>query len=66
MKAYSDEGLTAAISANKDGKAPVQLLVREGDEFRQIVLDYRGGLRHPRLERVADRPDLLTQIHSPR
>ena len=66
MKAFSDEGLAAAISANKGGLAPIQLLVREGDEFRQIALDYRGGLRHPRLERVADRPDLLTPIHSAR
>ncbi|MBL0151491.1 MAG: M61 family metallopeptidase [Ideonella sp.] len=66
MQAFSDERLAAAITANKGGLAPIQLLVRDGDEFRQLALDWRGGLRYPRLERIAETPDLLTPIHSAR
>jgi hypothetical protein len=35
------------------------LIVREGDQFRTVQLDYRGGLRYPHLERDPARPALL-------
>ena len=66
LDAYKPEKLAAAIKANKDGKAPIQLLLREGDRFRQVSLDWRGGLRYPRLIRVEGAPDRLSQIQAPR
>lgn len=50
--AYKAERLAAAVSANKSGKAPIALLVKEGERYRTITLDYRGGLRYPRLTRI--------------
>lgn len=66
MESYSPERLAAAITANKQGQAPIQLLVREGERFRSVSIDYRGGLRYPRLERIAGTPDLLSRILAPR
>ena len=49
--AYKGERLSAAITANKSGQAPLELLVREGELYRTLRIDYREGLRYPRLVR---------------
>ena len=58
-QAYKSERLSAAISANKSGTAPLELLLREGDRYRQVKIDYRGGLRYPRLSRIEGSPERL-------
>jgi predicted metalloprotease with PDZ domain len=50
--AYKAERLAAAITANKEGKAPLQLLVKEGERYRTLTIDYRQGLRYPKLVRI--------------
>ena len=57
--AYKGARMEAAITANKNGSAPLDLLVKEGDAYRTLRIDYRGGLRYPRLERIADAPERL-------
>jgi hypothetical protein len=54
--------LKAAVKAAKDGKARIDLLVKKGNNFRTIALDYHGGLRYPRLERIPGTPDRLSTI----
>ncbi|HSI60024.1 MAG TPA: peptidase M61 [Ideonella sp.] len=66
LEAYKADKLAEAVTANKEGKAPVQLLLREGDRYRNVTLDYRGGLRYPKLERIEGTPDRLSQIMAPR
>lgn len=56
---YNAERLRDALTANKDGKAPVQLIIKDGERVRSFSLDQRQGPRHPRLERVEGVPDLL-------
>ncbi len=58
-RAYKAEGLRQAVTANKGGAAPIELLVREGELYRTVKIDYRGGLRHPKLERIAGTEDRL-------
>ena len=58
-RSYQPERLSDAVTANKGGKAPLALLVKEGDAYRTVVVDYRGGLRYPRLERISGTPDRL-------
>ncbi|MFZ2329901.1 MAG: peptidase M61, partial [Rhodoferax sp.] len=58
-RAYKAEGLAQAITANKTGKAPLALLIRDGDLYRTVTIDYRGGLRYPRLERIPGTPERL-------
>jgi hypothetical protein len=62
MESYTPDRLAQAITANKDGKAPVSLLVRTGERFKLVSLDYRGGLRYPSLERIENTPDRLADI----
>ena len=66
MEAYSAERLSAAITANKGGKAPLQLLLRQGERFRSVTLDYRNGLRYPVLEKVGTAKDRLSAIQAAR
>jgi predicted metalloprotease with PDZ domain len=63
--AYSADGLKDAVTAAKAG-GPLSLIVRTGDHFRTVAVDYRGGLRYPRLERVEGTPDRLTAIYAPK
>ena len=48
--AYSSEAIKDAITAAKTAKAPISLLVKRGDAFSTVTLDYHGGLRWPWLE----------------
>ena len=54
--------LKAAIKAAKDGTAPISLLVKQGNNFRTLSLDYRDGLRYPHLERIAGSKDRFAAI----
>ena len=58
-RAYKAELLKLAVTNNKGGLAPIELLLREGDQYRTLRLDYRGGLRFPKLERVEGSDDRL-------
>ena len=64
--AYSAQRLKRAISAAKTSKQPLSLLVKQGESYRTLQVDYRDGLRYPHLERVAGTPDRLMQLLSPR
>jgi predicted metalloprotease with PDZ domain len=64
--AYSAEVLRRAITAAKDSHDPIQLVVKNGDQYRVIDLDYHEGNRYPHLERVRGQPDRLGSIFSAR
>jgi predicted metalloprotease with PDZ domain len=51
----------AVKDAQKTG-AVIELLVKNGDRYRTVRLDYHGGLRYPRLERDVSMPARLDQI----
>jgi len=65
-QAYGKDVLDDAVKAAKDGKAPIELLVKEFDRFRTVKLDYHGGLRYPHLERIPGKPDTLSAIFAAR
>lgn len=60
--AYDAEKLKAAIKAAKGGGEPIELIVKVGDRFRTVRVDYHDGLRYPRLERIAGAPARLDDI----
>ena len=64
--AYSGDVLRRAVTAAKTDTNPIELLVRNGDRFRSVQLDYHDGLRYPHLERIPGAPDLLSAIYTPR
>jgi predicted metalloprotease with PDZ domain len=64
---FSAEALRRAITVAKDtASPPIELLLKTGDQYRMVTIDYRGGLRYPRLERVDGSPDRLSDILAPR
>jgi predicted metalloprotease with PDZ domain len=62
---FSPEVLKEALAAAKRPGATLEVLVENGDDFTTFKLDYHDGARHPRLEHVADQPDLLSKILAP-
>lgn len=63
--AYDAGRLKEAVTAAKTSKDPITLIVKDGDHFRVTPIDYHGGLKYPRLQRVAGKPDLLGKIYEP-
>ncbi len=62
---YSPAGLRETILAAEKNKEPIKLLLKRGDEFTTVSLDYHGGMRYPHLERVATTPDRLDAVLAP-
>ena len=60
--AYKAERLSSAISAGKTSAKPIQLLVKSGDFYKTVSIDYHGGLRYPKLERIEGSEDRLTPL----
>ncbi|HYX25660.1 MAG TPA: M61 family peptidase [Thermoanaerobaculia bacterium] len=59
---YSARAVEAALAEAKGGKAPLEVVVADGDALRTHRLDYHDGLRYPHLERIEGRPDVLADI----
>jgi predicted metalloprotease with PDZ domain len=62
---FSPEGLKSAVAATKTG-GKLELLAENGDFFKAHTLDYKGGARYPRLEKVEGKTDLLAEIIKPK
>ncbi|MGA3055251.1 MAG: peptidase M61 [Candidatus Korobacteraceae bacterium] len=62
---FTVAGLREAILAAEKSKQPLKLLLKRGDEFVTVTLDYHGGLRYPHLERVEGTPGRLDAIFAP-
>ena len=63
---YSDEVLKGAITAAKGGTQPIKLLVKDGDAYQTVDVAWNGGLRYPRLERIAKGPSSLDALYAAR
>jgi predicted metalloprotease with PDZ domain len=59
---YKADLLKRAITAAKDSKQPIELLIKYLGDYRTVAIDYHGGLQYPHLVRVAGTPDYLDQI----
>ena len=62
---YTAAGLRATILAAENSKERIKLLLKRGDEFVTVSLDYHGGMRYAHLERVEATPDRLSAILAP-
>jgi predicted metalloprotease with PDZ domain len=65
-RAFDPDTLKQAIkTAAGTGPAP-ELLIKDGDRYRTVRLDWHGGLRYPRLEKVGKGPGTLDALLAPR
>jgi predicted metalloprotease with PDZ domain len=62
---FDGDALKSAIKAAAGQGPAVQLLVKSGDLFRTVNLDWHGGLRYPRLEKVGKGPGTLDALLAP-
>ena len=63
--AYSKERLTDAVTAARDGKTPVRLLVERNKRYEQIDIAYSGGLRYPHLESTTKGETAMDRLLAP-
>ena len=65
-RSFSATLLRQAITDAVRTHEPIELLAKADDRFRTVSLRYDQGLRYPHLERLPDRPDLLSKMLAPR
>ena len=65
-RTFDADGLKRAIkNAAASGRA-AELLIKSGDVYRTVSLDWHGGLRYPRLEKVGTGGGTLDALLAPR
>ncbi|WP_157215029.1 M61 family metallopeptidase [Flavisphingomonas formosensis] len=65
-RTYDDDLLKDAIKAAKGGTKPITLLIKQGEVYRSVDVQWNGGLRYPRLERVGGGASTLDALLAPR
>jgi len=61
-EAYDAERLKEIIKAAASEQRAIKLLAQNGDAFFTVSVDYHDGLKYPRLVRLANAPDRLSDI----
>jgi predicted metalloprotease with PDZ domain len=64
--AFTPERLTQAVTDAKGSKEPIHLLIKSNDHYRNVDIDYHGGLRYPHLEKTGDGETGLDKLLAPR
>jgi len=64
--AYSGDVIKAAIVTAQTSKEPIRLLVKNGPRFREVAIDYHGGPRYPRLQKIGTGDTGLDKLLAPR
>ena len=64
---YNSDALKDAVTASAADKTqPVELLVKNFDEYKTVRIDYHDGLKYPHLVRDTGKPDTLSALLKPR
>lgn len=64
--AYSSDTIKEAITAAKSGSEAITLLVKRGDRYDTVAIDYHGGLRYPWIEKTGKGKQGLDLLLAPR
>jgi predicted metalloprotease with PDZ domain len=62
---YSDDVMKDAITAAKGGKDPIRLIVKNGNRVKEVLVNWTGGLRYPRLEKNISGEGNLDRLLTP-
>jgi predicted metalloprotease with PDZ domain len=63
---FSSENLSEALKIGKNSSDPLELLVENTDYYKIYKLDYHGGEKYPHLVRDESKPDVLSEIITPK
>ena len=64
--AFDSDALKDAIKAAKGNNAPISLLLKNDNIYRTVNLDWHGGLRYPRLQKIGKGDGTLDALLAPR
>jgi predicted metalloprotease with PDZ domain len=64
-RTYSDTVIREAVTAAKGGKDPIRLIVKSGREVREVSVQWNGGLRYPRLEKIGPGESGIDRLLTP-
>ena len=62
---FSSDVWAAAIKATSSSFAPLHILVKHGDNYETLTLNYHGGPKHPHLVRIKGTTDMFADIMRP-
>lgn len=65
-RSYTGDRLKTAVKDAKGSKEPIKLLLKSGDRYREVAIDYHGGLRYPHLVKTATGEAGLDKLLEPR
>jgi predicted metalloprotease with PDZ domain len=65
-RTFSADRMHAALAVAKRSRRPIDFIVTNGSFYRTYSVPYYGGDRYPALERIPNRPDVLSQIFAPK
>jgi predicted metalloprotease with PDZ domain len=63
---FTPTELREAVGRTSSATGPLELLLKDGEYYNTIKVDYHGGHKYPHLERDSSKPDLSTQIIAPK
>jgi predicted metalloprotease with PDZ domain len=63
---YSGDRLKQAIRTARGGSKAIELIVRNLDRYRTVVINWSQGLLYPQLQRLPGTPDRFSAIMKPR
>jgi len=61
-ESFTPKHLKDAIAAARTEHKPIELLLKNGSRYRTVPVDYQGGLRFPKLQRIDGTPARLDAI----
>jgi predicted metalloprotease with PDZ domain len=62
---FSLDGLRQAVKDSTQTTTPIALLVKDGEYYRTLNVDYHDGEKYPHLVRDKSKPDLISDIIRP-
>jgi predicted metalloprotease with PDZ domain len=65
-RTFDSDGLKRAIKNAAGSGRSAELLIKSGDLYRTVSLDWHGGLKYPRLEKVGKGQGTLDALLAPR
>ncbi|HET7664259.1 MAG TPA: peptidase M61, partial [Rhodanobacteraceae bacterium] len=61
---YSPGAMKQAIKDAKGNDKPIELMVKNFDEYSTLHVDYHEGLKYPSLKRIEGKPDYLSELYT--
>jgi predicted metalloprotease with PDZ domain len=63
---YTDDAMTAAVTAAKGGSTPIRLTVKSGARVRDVAVSWNEGLRYPRFVKTGTGETPLDKLLAPK